>query len=213
MSRSYVLIGAGGHARVLVNALLQKNMEVSTIVAPNKPINDHSNKRWLKSDAEALKLDPEEVFLINGVGSTGDTRKRSEIYSFYKKNGFEFQTVVHNKSTLEISHSGLSEGVQVLAGAFVNINSDIGENCVLNSNVHIEHDVTVEKNCFIACSSTICGGCHIGEHVHIGPGVVVTHGITIGHGSVIAAGAVVVSNVPPYSLMMGVPARKQRSLK
>lgn len=54
--------------------------------------------------------------------------------------------------------------------------------------------VTVEEGCWICSSATICGG------------------VTIGKNSVVAAGAVVTQDVPPDSLVGGVPARVIRKL-
>lgn len=48
----------------------------------------------------------------------------------------------------------------------------------------------------------------IGDRVWIGFRAIVLPGVTIGEGAVIAAGAVVTSNVEPFSIMAGVPARK-----
>lgn len=46
----------------------------------------------------------------------------------------------------------------------------------------------------------------IGDHVWIGMNVIVLKGVTIGEGAVVAAGSVVTKDVPPYSLVAGVPA-------
>ncbi len=47
----------------------------------------------------------------------------------------------------------------------------------------------------------------IGSDVWIGQGAVILSGVTIGDGAVIGAAAVVASDVPPYAVMIGNPAR------
>ena len=51
----------------------------------------------------------------------------------------------------------------------------------------------------------------IGSDVWIGNGALVRSGIRIGHGAIIGAGSVVTKNVPPYSIVGGVPAKLIRS--
>lgn len=46
----------------------------------------------------------------------------------------------------------------------------------------------------------------IGNDVWVGTGAIIFHGVTIGDGAVIGAGAVVTHNVPPYAIVVGVPA-------
>jgi acetyltransferase-like isoleucine patch superfamily enzyme len=47
----------------------------------------------------------------------------------------------------------------------------------------------------------------IKDGAHIGIGAIIMPGVTIGEGAVIGAGAVVTSDIPPYSVAVGVPAR------
>jgi hypothetical protein len=54
------------------------------------------------------------------------------------------------------------------------------------------------------------GDIRIGNDVWIGLRVTILSGVTIGDGAVVAAGAVVAHDVPPYSIVAGVPARVVR---
>ena len=53
----------------------------------------------------------------------------------------------------------------------------------------------------------------IQDHVAIYPNSIISRGVTIGEGAIISAGSVVLSDVPPFTLMLGNPARPMRTLK
>jgi acetyltransferase-like isoleucine patch superfamily enzyme len=50
--------------------------------------------------------------------------------------------------------------------------------------------------------------CHIGNDVWIGRSSIVLSGVTISDGAVVGAGSVVTDDVPPFALMLGIPARQ-----
>jgi acetyltransferase-like isoleucine patch superfamily enzyme len=56
-------------------------------------------------------------------------------------------------------------------------------------------------------------GIVIEDDVWLGSGAIVTYGVRIGKGSVVAAGAVVTHDVPPHSIVAGVPARFIKEIK
>ena len=83
----------------------------------------------------------------------------------------------------------------------------IGENVVLASNVSIwtlQHDYRDPE---FRCNPEHYGPVSIQDRAWIGPNVVILHDVIIGEGAVVAAGSVVTKNVPPYTLVGGVPAK------
>ena len=56
------------------------------------------------------------------------------------------------------------------------------------------------------------GGVVIGDNVWICDNVCILSGVTIGNGAVVAANAVVTHDVPPYTMVAGVPAKVIKSL-
>lgn len=85
---------------------------------------------------------------------------------------------------------------------------EIGNNCCISKNVIIRdsnsHYINREG---YRCTAPI----RICDNVWIGLGATILSGVTIGEGSVVAAGAVVNKDVPPRSMVAGVPARVIRS--
>jgi acetyltransferase-like isoleucine patch superfamily enzyme len=79
----------------------------------------------------------------------------------------------------------------------------IGKGSTINSSNHITDDVylTIREQGLRASSV------HIESNVWIGSNVTILAGVTIGKGSVLGAGCVVTKDVPPFSIMGGVPAK------
>lgn len=96
---------------------------------------------------------------------------------------------------------------------------DAGAEVLVGDRVHIGHDVflvTVDHE--IGASAERCGASLtspivIGDGAWLSSRCVVLPGVTIGAGSIVAAGAVVTHDVPPDTLVGGVPARVLRSLE
>lgn len=84
---------------------------------------------------------------------------------------------------------------------------EIGKNVCFASGVHIwtlQHDY---RDPYFACNPEHCGPVKIKDRAWIGPRTIILHDVTIGEGAVVAAGAVVTKDVPPYTLVGGVPAK------
>lgn len=72
----------------------------------------------------------------------------------------------------------------------------------------LNHDMDAEHR-----SSLFPRPVHVGNRVWLGARVTICPGVTIGEGSIVAAGAVVTKNVPPETIVAGVPARVVRYLR
>ena len=83
-------------------------------------------------------------------------------------------------------------------GIFIGDNVLIGHNVVLAT---INHDLNPYDR------HNIYKPIHIGDRAWIGSNAVITQGVTIGEGAVVAAGAVVTKDVPPLTVVGGVPAK------
>ena len=212
MTRSLLLIGAGGHARVLLDALrlLGKNI---IGLADNDPARHGSlvlGAPVLGGDEVAAGRDPEGTLLVNAVGAVRDASVRRAIYARFRQAGFAFAGVVHPAAVLAPG-VGLGQGAQVLAGAVVQTGAVIGENAVVNTRAGVDHDCVIGAHAHIAPGVTLCGGVTVGEGAVVGAGATVIQGITLGRGCLVAAGAVVVADVAAGEVVMGVPARNAKS--
>ncbi len=206
MKLPMVLLGAGGHGRVLLDIILQQSYEVLAIADPEYKRMSSFNNIPLIDDRDVLKYSPTEVLLVNGLGSVGDTGKRQQVYEYFKNSGYKFATLIHSSAVVS-PRAELGEGTQVMAGAIVQTGVTIENNSIINTKSTVEHDCTIGAHVHIASGAILCGGIEVGDGVHVGAGATVIQGISIGKRSVIGAGAVVISDIPEAAVAVGVPAR------
>ncbi len=197
MTATVIIIGAGGHARVLLDALQLSACEVLGFVDPafSKGSQGPGGLPILGGD-EALKdYAASAVQLVNGIGSIGPTTSRAAVYRRGKEAGFSFARVVHPSAVVSVSAT-LREGVQIMAGCVVQSGADIGANSIVNTRASVDHDCKIGETVHIAPGVTLSGNVRVGDRAHIGTGAVVIQGISIGADSLVAAGAVVYRDVP-----------------
>lgn len=110
----------------------------------------------------------------------------------------------------------IGEGTWI--GAFTVIDGSggltIGIGCDISSGAQIYTHSSVRR-CVSGRSFPVVerAPVHIGDHVFIGAGAIVNMGVRIGEHSVVGAGAVVSRDVPPYTVVGGVPARPTASVQ
>ena len=85
----------------------------------------------------------------------------------------------------------------------------IGNNVMLGPNVSMsaENHVFDDPEKTIKSQGVVRKGITIEDDVWIGTGAMIMDGVTIGQGSVVAAGSVVTKDIPPYSIVGGIPAK------
>lgn len=195
-NKEYIVIGAGGHAGVILDCLHALNLDVKGCVdAHKKPDELVLGKYRILGDDSVLDiLDPSGVLLVNGIGSIGDAKARRDVFARFKDKGFEFATLCHPAAYVS-DFSSIAEGSVILAGAVVGANARIGRNVIINTKASIDHDCVIEDHVHIAPGVTISGGVIVQKQSHIGTGACVVQGIRIGPYSFIRAGEAVKRDV------------------
>lgn len=205
MSSNILVFGAGGHAKVLINALQEMgcdNIAVTADEIPNEEILGYPTLQ--KSAIEFTDFD---FFTV----AIGNNHVRQDIYNKLKKQLLPI-TIVHPRSSIAKS-ARIGAGTVILPQAVLHPDCTIGENVIVNTGAIIEHDCVIEDHAQIAPRATLCGGVVVGKKSLIATGAVVVPKIKIGNNSVIAAGAVVVRDVPDNVLVMGCPAKIVREIE
>jgi sugar O-acyltransferase (sialic acid O-acetyltransferase NeuD family) len=208
--RQCVIIGSGGHTKSIIDALQLANVHIRGILAKDESQYETTllNVPIIGGDDLLNSLQQEGVtHFAMGIGSVGDNRPRQRIYEATKQLGYKALSVIHPTAVIS-QYAQLGDGVQILAGAIVNVHARIGENTIINTGAIIEHDCQIDAHVHIATGARLAGTVHVKQSAHIGAGATIRQGITVHDYAIIGAGAVVVRDVPPYTTVVGVPARK-----
>jgi UDP-perosamine 4-acetyltransferase len=192
MTRPLLILGAGGHARVLLDALVLQGRQIIGFLDPALPEGSvgPGGLPILGGDEALSRFLPADVELVNGIGSVKVASAREMIYRRVKVAGFGFADVVH-PSAIVCRDVVCGEGTQIMAGCVIQCGSLIGANSVINTRASIDHDCRIGESVHIAPGVTLSGNVQIGDRAHIGTGAVVIQGISVGEGCLVAAGAVV----------------------
>lgn len=209
MSSDVVVLGAGGHARVLLGALADVTILGLTDGDPAKAGAMVSGIPILGADDALKAFSVNQILLVNGVGSTGNNEKRRTLFVRFKEAGYTFLNVRHASATVA-ADAVLEEGVQIMAGVVLQTGCSIGENSILNTGAVVDHDCRIGRHVHIAPGAVLCGGVAVGDNAHVGAGATVIQGVRIGNDCLVGAGAVVVRDVPPGMKVAGVPAKEIR---
>lgn len=212
MSLPIIVLGAGGHARVLIDALRSRSATIVGIAEadPGKHGQTVFDIPIIGDDRAVLLMAAESLRLVNGIGTVRVSMLRRRLYDSFKSNGYFFATVVH-ASAIVAPAVDLAEGAQIMAGAVLQTGCRIGENAIINTRVAVDHDCVIGNHVHVSPGATLCGDVVVGEGAHVGAGSTVIQGLRIGRDSMVAAGAVVIRDVPDNATVAGVPAREIRS--
>jgi sugar O-acyltransferase (sialic acid O-acetyltransferase NeuD family) len=203
--RPLIVIGGGGHAKVLVSTILLQRRAILGYVDINPLMQELLGIPKLGDDDEVFNHAPDQVQLINGVGSGHSTIRRQGVYERFVGKGYIFTTLIHLSAVIS-PHAEIRQGVQVMAGAIVQPGTRLEDDVIVNTRASVDHDCVIDAHAHIAPGVTLSGDVHIGRGAHIGAGATIIQGIRVGAASVVGAGAVVVKDVPDGVTVAGVPA-------
>jgi len=198
-----ILIGGGGHARVLIDLIKTINeYEIAGIVDPELETGaEISMIPVLGSDDSLSELMAEGIkTACIAIGSIRDNSKRRELYTMAKNMGFRIPSLMHRKAIVSTMETSISDGVQIMAGAIIQPGTVIGENTIINTGAVIEHDCIIGRDVHICPGAVICGGSIIGDNSFIGAGSTIIQYLEVGRDAVVGAGALIYRNLSDGTL-------------
>jgi sugar O-acyltransferase (sialic acid O-acetyltransferase NeuD family) len=210
-----IVLGGGGHARVLIDCLRASEAAVIYGVLDSDPALSNQNIMGvavLGGDGLLPEVIERGVnqFVV-GLGSVGNSRDRARLFELGLSYDLKPMTVRH-PSVICSDWAQIGAGAQLLPGCIVNAGAQLDANVIVNSGAVIEHDCYIEAHAHVATGARLSGGVRVGPGAHIGAGATVRQNLSIGADAIVGAGAVVVKDVPPRTIVVGVPARQLRTV-
>lgn len=200
--KEVIIIGAGGHAKVIADIVLRSGDAVLGFLDDNP---DRQSEICgipvLGSVADYSKYLHAEF--VVGIGNASVRRKIIEMME-----DVNFYTAVHPTAVISSMDVTIGKGTVIMANAVVNPDTWIGDHCIINTAAVIEHDNHIGNYAHISVGAKLAGTVSIGEETWVGIGATVSNNISICDGCMIGAGAVVVSSIEEPGIYAGVPARR-----
>lgn len=192
MTRQIILVGAGGHARSLVDVIeAEGKWSIAGFIdrADSEPASLFGY-RCLGDDSNLADLLLEVPQAVIAVGQLKSPGVRQSLFTKLVTLGAILPAIVSPKATVS-PRASLGMGTVVMHGAVVNAGVRVGSNCIINSLALVEHDSVIEDHSHISTGARVNGGCFVGTGSFVGSGAVIFQGIRVSDYSVIPAGAVV----------------------
>lgn len=203
MTRELWVLGAGGHAKVVIATARTAGFHPIRVV-------DDDSERW-GSEMLGVRIEGPTAAVLErsnalAVVAVGDNQARQRLAA---SACCRFATIVHPSAIVEPTVA-LGAGTVVFANAVIQPDTRLGAHVIVNTGSSIDHDNTIGDAAHFAPGARLAGNVTIGEGVLVGIGAVITPGRTVGAWARIGAGAAVVHDVAAGITVMGVPARPPR---
>jgi len=200
--KKILLIGGGGHARSVIEAMGAGKFAGYVALAPATeplPVTYLGTDEYVSGHTSP---DDYDIHIAVGFGANGSLLLRREIIGTYSR--FNAASLVA-PSALLTPTSTIGAGTAVMSRAIVN-RSSVGNHCVINTGAIVEHDCHIADNVFIGPGAILCGEVTVGNDVFIGAGAIIRQGLRIPDNTVVGMGAVVLQSPEISGTYVGNPA-------
>jgi len=206
--KELIIVGAGGHARAVIDAAELQGFNILGIVDTNYHEQDETiiNYEVIGGFSELEHFDRKATNVFIAIG---DAKERNVYFEEVKKMGFSIPKIIHPTAILS-KYVTIGDGVFVNAGVILNAKVVIGANSVVNTGAILDHEVHLGRHSHVASGCKIGGRVRIGDFTFIGIGATVIDKIKIGSHVMVGAGSVVINDVESNSTVVGIPARRSK---
>lgn len=210
MSREKIIvIGGGGHAKVIVSILKKINIFDITGYTDKENRGPLLGMPYMGTDEAFSSLIKQygACAAVLGIGYLGKNDLRERLVEKLRGLGFTMPAII-SPAVVVNEDVEIGEGTVVMDGVVVNTGTRIGKYAIINTRASIDHDCEIGDFVHIAPGVTLSGGVKVGARSLVGVGATVVQYKTIGDRCIIGAGAVVAKDCLESGTYVGVPAKK-----
>ena len=207
--KTLVIIGAGGHGRVVADCAQQLNIYKKIIFLDDSFKDTKRSGEWQIVDE--IKSFPNYINNSDFIVAIGNNQSRREIFEQLNNANAKIASVYHPSAVIS-PYSSIGKGVVICANAVINVGAQIAHGCIINTGATVDHDCDIHPYVHISPGVNIAGSTTVGALSWLGIGSTVIEGIALAKNTQVGAGAVVTQSTIANSLYLGVPAKRIRSL-
>lgn len=205
-----VIIGGGGHAKVVLAMIKKLNMYETLGYTDLKNQGDFFGCKYLGTDdllPDLLQKNPNLVAVL-GVGKLDASNSREKIIHKLKEIGLRLPSIVAAGAIVQEGTS-IGNASIIMDGVILQSDVRVGDGAIVNTGATVDHDSIIGDFVHIAPGATICGGVEIGKNSFIGVGANILQYKKFPANSILAAGATLIESAEIEGTYIGTPARKK----
>jgi sugar O-acyltransferase (sialic acid O-acetyltransferase NeuD family) len=195
-----IVVGAGGHAKVVISALRASGWKIRAIY-------DDDESKWSQTFDGVPIVGPTEKLSepdgLPAIIAVGDVHFRRNVANRYSR---DWATAIHPRSFVDPSVK-IGPGTVIFAGAVIQAQVTIGEHAIINTSSSVDHDCVIGDFAHVGPGAHLAANVKLETGAFLGTGSQVIPGTRVGSFSMVGAGSTVIRDVPPDVTAVGCPAR------
>lgn len=209
-----IIIGAGGHSRVVYDILrYNKNINVVSFIDNNQRGSDENIMGVpVTGDHDVIPSVIEKYDIGGFIVAVGDNEIRRDYFEEFSMRGLEPVSAIHPSAHISET-AEIGAGSVIASGVNISTNVNVGENAIINTGAIIDHESGVGSNAHVGPGTTVAGRVSIGDNALIGMGCSIKEYTTVEEGAIIGAGSVVLEDVKAGQTVAGTPAEVKKQSK
>jgi sugar O-acyltransferase (sialic acid O-acetyltransferase NeuD family) len=215
-TKRIVILGGPGDGVVVAQAvrdLAKAGREVSLFGFLNDRLEkgEHVFGDPVLGTLQAWQQLPQDVCFVPALHKVCEMVSRAKLILGLGIPDYRWTSVVHPTACVADDIS-IGYGSFIASHVTIQPGADVGKFVSVRAGANIGHDATVADFSYIGPNATLSGRARLEEGVHLAPNAAVMDDVVVGKYSVVGLGSAVMKNVEEFSVYLGNPARKLRTL-